>query len=68
MHELVAEKLAALKQEWLEAILKDRFMTVPADITSALKTIDDEATLDGLMKWAVRCPDLEAFRVRLASK
>jgi hypothetical protein len=49
-----------------EAILKDRFDSVPTDLASQLKAITDQERLTALFGWALRCPDLEAFRVRLA--
>lgn len=68
IQELVQEARVEKGRADIETILKDRFEAVPADLTNVLKTIQDEARLDELMKWAVRCPDLEAFRVRLASR
>lgn len=65
--ELIQEVLAEKKQAWIETILKKRFGFVPADLMNMLKKVQDEVTLDALMEWAVCCPDLEAFRVRLAT-
>jgi len=40
---------------------------VPQDIEAAVRAIQEESRLDQLVDWAARCPDLEAFRQRLAS-
>lgn len=63
---LIQELVADKAHRWIAMILKGRFQGAPADLSSILKTIEDEAKLDELMMWAVHCPDLEAFRVRLA--
>jgi hypothetical protein len=65
---LIQELLAEKKQEWIGTILRNRFETVPTEVINMLKTVEDEGALDDLMQWAVRCPDLEAFRVRLATR
>lgn len=63
---LIQELLEEKVQACIETILKDRFGAVPVELANALKTVHDEAALDSLLKWAVRCPDLEAFRGRLS--
>jgi hypothetical protein len=45
--------------------LKDRFGTVPRDVTKRLREILDEKKLRKLNRAANRCPDLAAFREAL---
>jgi hypothetical protein len=66
IEELVQERLAEQRQGDIGTILKDRFGSVPADLAHQLKTITDQERLAALFAWALRCPDLEAFRVRMA--
>lgn len=48
-------------------ILEDRFGTVAGDVRDAVQATRDEKRLDTLVLAAVHCPDLDAFRARLAS-
>ena len=48
-------------------LLEVRFGSIPDDLGSLLRAIDDEATLERLARSAVRCPDLVAFRAGLPS-
>ena len=61
--EVVAERVHKAILRFLAA----RFGSVPPEIEVAVRAIQDEARLDLLVDWAALCPDLEAFRTRLAS-
>ena len=47
--------------------LKDRFGSVPRDVTKQLREIVDEKKLKRTLKVAIKCPDIEAFRAVLTS-
>jgi hypothetical protein len=49
-------------------VLEDRCGPVPAEVVTALGTIQDEDRLMELVKVAARCPHLEAFRQALATQ
>ncbi len=46
-------------------VLKDRFGTVPRDVTRLLRAVIEEKKLRKLNVLAAKCPDLEAFRAAL---
>jgi hypothetical protein len=48
-------------------LLKDRFGTVPRDVTGHLRKVIDERKLRRLNLLAAKCPDVEAFRDALLS-
>ena len=62
IQELFADRLHKL----ITRILTERFGPVPQDVATALQTVQEEQRLDNLVIWADRCPDLQAFRARLA--
>ena len=62
---LIQELIAVRMHKGILLILIDRFGSVPEKLAVALRGIKDEERLDGLLLWAYRCPDLEAFRSRL---
>jgi hypothetical protein len=64
---LIQELMAQYRHNNIAAVLEERFGSVPQAIIKALGTIQDDERLDQLIRWAVRCPDLEAFRTRLSS-
>jgi hypothetical protein len=64
---LIQELWATKMHKVIERALAARFGTVPAEILAALQPISDEKRLDDLHEWAIRCPDLEAFRTKLVS-
>jgi hypothetical protein len=49
------------------AVLKDRFGTVPRDVTRLLRDVLDDKKLRRLNVLAARCPDLRTFREKLPS-
>jgi predicted transposase YdaD len=67
----VAARLAERAKQKARAdillVLRARFgASVPEAISAELETIADDARLDGLIEWAARCTDIEAFRTKLA--
>jgi predicted transposase YdaD len=65
--ELLAEKRAETQQQAVGVVLEGRFGEVPQDITKRLRRIRSEKRLTDLIRYASRCPDLEAFRTELFS-
>jgi hypothetical protein len=65
IQELMSEVVAKERHKYIVGVLEERFGSVPQDILTALGAIQDAERLDQLNRWAVRCPDLEAFRQRL---
>ena len=69
IQEIVAEREREAKQEAKQEaileVLQTRFGSVVADIAERLRGVRGEKKLNALLKHAVRCPDLEAFRKRL---
>jgi len=63
LQEFVAERF----HEGIRAVLKDRFGTVPRDVTRLLRAVIDEKMLIKLNVLAGKCPDMEAFRAALLS-
>jgi hypothetical protein len=66
IQELMAKNTAQTMQKAVLKVLNVRFSPVPPEVAAAVRTIHEEAKLDILMETAVSCPDLEAFRARLA--
>ena len=67
IQELMQEVVAERMHKDIMLVLEERFGGVPQDILTALGAIQEDERLDQLHRWAVRCPDLEAFRTRLSS-
>jgi hypothetical protein len=63
LQKMIAEKL----HDVILDALKDRFGTVPRDVTRHLREVIDEKKLRQLIRVANKCPDLEAFREALLS-
>ena len=55
-------------QHHIVRVLAARFGSVPDDLIQTLHAIRDDQKFDVLIDCAVLCPDLEAFRQRLASE
>jgi hypothetical protein len=64
---LIQELMAQRMHKAILRFLSGRFGSVPLDIQTTLQSIQDDARLDELVEWAARCPDLDAFRIRLSS-
>ena len=54
------------RQKDILRILAHRFGVVPPEMAAGLRNVESEESLDALVDWAMTCPDLEAFRGRLA--
>jgi hypothetical protein len=67
IQEVVEEVVAQRVHKAILRVLATRFGSVPQDIEAAVRAVQDESRLDQLVDWTVLCPDLEAFRTRLAS-
>jgi hypothetical protein len=65
---LIQEFVAAKLHNLIVETLTERFGSVPPEVATALRAVQDESRLNELLKCAAfRCPDLEAFRARLMS-
>ena len=60
-----AQTLTETNHKAILRILSSRFGSIPPEIVSALRPIQDEAKLNDLIDLATGCPNLEAFRARL---
>jgi hypothetical protein len=56
-----------MRHKDISSILEVRFGTVPEEILSALKAIQDEAKLHRLVRVAAGCDSLEVFRHEMES-
>ena len=52
--------------QYIVTILEARFGDVPRDLAERIESIVDEKQLKGLVRTAVACPDLDAFRGAVA--
>ena len=59
---LLQRMLAGRSQEHILDVLKDRFGTVPSELTKQLREILNEKKLKKRLLLAPKCPDLQAFR------
>jgi hypothetical protein len=64
---LIQKVIAESIHQDILALLKDRFDTVPRNVTKPLQEILDEKKLRQLILLAAKCPDLETFRLALLS-
>ncbi len=64
---LIQKVIAESIHQDILALLKDRFDTVPRNLTKPLREILDEKKLRQLILLAVKCPDLQTFREALLS-
>jgi hypothetical protein len=64
---LLQQMIAEARHEGILDILKDRFGTVPRDVTRHLRSILDDKKLRRLNVLAGQCPDLQTFREELLS-
>jgi hypothetical protein len=62
---LLQKMRAETIQELILDALKDRFSTVPRDVTKHLREVLDEKKLRQLHRVAIKCPNPEAFREAL---
>jgi hypothetical protein len=64
---LLQKMIAEAIHEDILVVLKDRFGTVPRDVSKHLAEVVDEKKLRQLLRLALKCPDLGAFRDALPS-
>jgi hypothetical protein len=64
---LLQRMLANCVHQLILDALKDRFGTVPRDVTKHLREVINEKKLRQLNRLANKCADLEAFRAALLS-
>jgi hypothetical protein len=64
---LLQRMMAERAHDLIMDLLKDRFGTVPRDVTRQLRAILDEKKLRQFNRLAAKCPDLDAFREALLS-
>src|SRR5262245_776084 len=67
LQEVLQERLAERSHKHILRTLTRRFGPVPEDVSAELRVVQDESRLDDLLDWAHACPDLDAFRARLAA-
>ena len=63
---LIQEILDEHQQKTIELILSERFGSLPAEVSTAIRAIYDETELRRLTVAAAQCADLAEFRARLA--
>ncbi|MFO0810487.1 MAG: hypothetical protein U0746_17820 [Gemmataceae bacterium] len=66
--ELIAEREAMAHHKSLHTILTTRFGPLPAGTAGRLEVVTQPNELDDLTRWAVVCPDLDAFLNRLPTR
>jgi hypothetical protein len=66
IREIVEDAESRTKAEDILRVLQYRFGPLPADVQDAVRATRDASRLEALLEGATRCPDLEAFRARLA--
>lgn len=67
IQELMAQKYQETMHEAIVQNLETRFGTVPPEVAVTVRSVLDEQQLRELHRFAVVCPDLEAFRARVTS-
>jgi hypothetical protein len=65
LDELLHENAALAFQLAIQKFLAGRFGTLPLDIVTAIRSIQEKSRLEQLASWAGECADLAAFRTRL---
>ena len=53
-------------QQYIVTVLEARFGDVPRDLAEEIELVVDAKQLKGLVRTAVACPDLDAFRNAIA--
>jgi hypothetical protein len=64
--EAARETACQIAHQYIVAVLEARFGGVPRDLAGEIELVDDGNELKGLVRTAVACPDLDAFRNALA--
>jgi hypothetical protein len=65
LKEVLEESNAETQRQSLMGFLIGRFTDVPNDLKVDLQRVNDPSQLLELIRWAARCPDLDAFVARL---
>jgi hypothetical protein len=64
---LLQRMMAARTHDLILDVLKERFGTVPRDVSKLLREIINEKKLRQLNRTAIKCTDMETFREALLS-
>src|SRR5439155_26645139 len=67
IQEIMTKSAAERSHKHIVSVLEERFGRVPEDAVANLSLVLDEDQLDGLLKQAMRCSDLDAFRTAVDS-
>ncbi len=67
LKEIVEEHGAEMQRKNIAETLSARFESFPAEVKAEVLTVTDLERLNDLFRWALRCPNLDAFRERLRS-
>jgi hypothetical protein len=68
IREIVKESQREKTQELIEAAILARFARLSDDARARLQGVTEEAKLQGLFRFAIVCPSLEAFVERLTKE
>jgi hypothetical protein len=60
--EVTRETACETAHQYIVTVLETRFGDIPRDLAEGIGSVSDEEQLKGLVRKAVACPDLEAFR------
>ena len=62
LEEFVADRVRAMAQRNILAVLETRFGGIPQDLAEQIQSVADEDRLTDLVRKAASCADLEVFR------
>jgi hypothetical protein len=62
IQELIAERTRQTLHWTILELLETRFGPVPAEVSAAVRVVQDQTALEALFKHAASCPDLDSFR------
>jgi hypothetical protein len=65
IRELVAENTQQTQHEAILLVLEARFGKIPEAVAACLKSVRRKTERIDLLKFAARCPDVQAFEARL---
>jgi hypothetical protein len=68
LDKMIARHETERQRRDIVCVLATRFGTVPPEITAALQGVSEETRLEKLLAWSAACPDVDAFRARLAQQ
>jgi hypothetical protein len=64
IQELIAERTRQTLHWTILKLLENRFGPVPAEVSAAVRVVQDQTALETLFDHAASCPDLDSFRAR----